>query len=173
MLGKLGRELDRLDAATTSEDAADHYANASITAWHLTDWTWSAIKQSEQLYDRVSSDLGLSRKMPDFKRWLREQGCPELRYCQIISNSLKHFAYDSKPDDPDFSDQQGPMEGLWVNELGQTGSWINEAGELGYFSVGDDSQWWITEGDRKYLVTDLLKITLKFWCDFLDRYAIQ
>jgi hypothetical protein len=173
VLAKLDRELERLDAAETLKDAADHGTNAAITAWHLVDWTWSALKSDSQLCDRIAKDLGARWNEPnEFKRWLVEHGCRELRHCQMITTSLKHSGFNSKPSDPDFTALPGPVSAEWVNDRGEIGTWINAAGDPVYWTVGNDSEWWIIEGDQNHSANLLLRKVRDFWWRFIERYAI-
>src|SRR5258708_12819513 len=139
VLAKLDRELARLDTARTLEDACDHSTNAAITAWHLVDWTWSALKKDKQLSDRIANANDLGGRwsgINEFQGWVLGHGCSELRHCQMITTSFKHSGLSSKADDPDFAAQPGPVEVQWVNASGQPFTWVNSAGEPFSWSAG-------------------------------------
>ena len=55
ILAKLERELGRLDTAKTLEKAADHASNAAVTAWHLSEWAWAALKKGGLIGKDVAS----------------------------------------------------------------------------------------------------------------------
>jgi hypothetical protein len=171
VLAKLDRELARLDTARTLEDACDHSTNAAISAWHLVEWTWSALKKDKQLSDRITNanDLGVRwREIDEFKKWLLEHGCSELRHCQMITNSFKHLDRSSKPRDPDFATQRGPLFMGQVTLVSATG----EPKPI-YVALGNYSEWYIIEDDKKYLINSLLKAVQHFWHTFLNLYAIS
>jgi hypothetical protein len=53
------------------------------------------------------------------------------------------------------------------------GTWVNSMGEPVYFSSGNDATWWVVEGDKKYLASQLFSEVARFWQSFLDRYTIR
>lgn len=93
MLDKLDRELDRIDAATTLEDAGDHCQNAILTAWHIQDWIWKQAEARPPLMDEIRnrySDQTVKATPKDhWKNYLRKN-CRELDLCRILSVRIKH-----------------------------------------------------------------------------------
>jgi hypothetical protein len=166
MLDKLQREVIRIESAQTIEDAADHCSNAAVTAWHLFEWTWALLKGER------AQEKGW-HKREDFETWLLSSGCPELQHCQILTTSFKHSSHEPKPGNPKFEAQPGPVPGQWTNIRGEIGTWVNSTGEPGYFVVGDESEWWIVEGEKKYLARHLFGKVAEFWRNFLDQHSIQ
>lgn len=167
ILAKLERELARLDTAKTLEEAADHASNAAVTAWHLSEWAWAALKKG----GLIGKDVAWKNK-GEFQKWLTTEGCTELRHCEMLANSFKHLGHDPGSGDSDFTPQAGPAIGEWINSRGEKGTWVNSTGEPVYFTSGNDSTWWVTEGDKKYLASELFVEVVEFWRGFLDRYAI-
>jgi hypothetical protein len=168
ILAKLEREVARLDTAKTLEEAADHASNAAVTAWHLSEWAWAALKKGGHIGQGVDwADKG------EFQKWLTSEGCVELQHCQALANSFKHLGHDSSASDSDFAPQAGPAIGEWINSRGEKWTWVNSMGEPVYFTIGNDSTWWVVEGDKKYPASQLFSEVARFWQSFLDRYAIR
>jgi hypothetical protein len=167
ILAKLERELARFDTAKTLEEAADHASDAAVTAWHLSEWAWAALKKSVQIGDGFAwADKG------EFQKWLTSEGCAELQHCRTLANSFKHLGHDSSASDSDLTPQPGPAIVEWTNSRGEKVNWANSMGEPIYFTSGHDLKWWVTEGDKKYLACELFVKVVEFWRGFLDRYAI-
>jgi hypothetical protein len=167
VLAKLERELTRLHSAKNLEDAADHASNAAVTAWHLSEWAWAALKKGAHIGHGV-----YWVNKGSFQEWLTTEGCTQLQHCQVLANSFKHLGHDSSASDSDFTPQPGPAIVEWINSRGEKVNWVNSMGEPVYFTSGSDSTWWITEGDKKYSANQLFGKAIGFWRDFLDQYAI-
>src|ERR1700756_5931958 len=101
----------------------------------------------------------------EFQKWLTSEGCAELQHCRTLANSFKHLGHDSSASDSDFTPQAGPAVGEWINSGGEKGTWVNSMGEPVYFTSDNDSTWWIVEGDKKYLASELFVKVVEFWRD--------
>jgi hypothetical protein len=175
ILAKLERELARLDTAKTLEEAADHATNAAITAWHLSEWAWAALRKGGV----IGKGFGWANK-GEFQNWVTTEGCTELQHCEMLANSFKHLGHDPCANDYDYdydydsdlTPQPGPAIVEWTNSRGEKVSRANLMGEPVYFTSGHGLKWWVTEGDKKYLASELFVKVVEFWRGFLDRYAI-
>lgn len=167
VLAKLDRELARLHSAKSLEDAADHASNAAVTAWHLSEWAWAALRKGGHI-----GPGSRWHSVKEFQEWLIVEGCIELGHCLLLANSFKHLGHNSSKSVADFTAQSGPAIVEWVSSRGEKNTFVNSKGEPIYFTSGSDSQWWITEGDKKYSANQLFGKAMGFWRDFLDRYAI-
>jgi hypothetical protein len=167
MLGKLEREISRLEVARTLEDAGDHGTNAAVAAWHLVDWTWSALKENRQILYRITAEAARGQ-LDDckFKQWICEDPrCPSLEICQKITNSFKH----SIDDEANSNLKQEWVEVYWTGAEGQNLTFTGARGE----ELSFVNAWLIVDGENKYPALELFKEVHKFWSEFLDRYAIQ
>lgn len=99
LLVKLHWNIQQLRTHLSHEDkAAAFYPavyaafDACITAWQLTDWVW---KFSQQDGDgRLGGSVLLTGKtLSEYQMWIRQQSS-DLRICQHIANSNKHFGVD-------------------------------------------------------------------------------
>ena len=104
VFAKLERELARLRSAKNLEEAADHASNAAVTAWHLSEWAWAALKKGNHINHGVDwANIG------SFQKWLTTEGCAQLQHCQVLANSFKHLGHDSSASDSDFTPEAGPL----------------------------------------------------------------
>jgi hypothetical protein len=167
IFAKFERELHRLDSANTLEDAADHATNAAVTAWHLSEWAWVALKKG----GLIGKGVAWTNKR-EFQNWLSTEGCNELQHCEMLANSFKHLGHDPSAGDLDLTPQLGPGIVEWTNSRGEKVNWVHSMGEPVYFTRGHDLKWWVTEGNKRYLASELFVKVVEFWRDFLDRYSI-
>lgn len=67
--------------------------DASITAWQLTDWVWKFNSSTDFL--PLSNDPRFQKAKPlkKYQAWLVEKS-PDLKICEHIANSNKHFGVD-------------------------------------------------------------------------------
>jgi hypothetical protein len=166
MLAKLGREISRLEAAKTLEDAADHGTNAAIAGWHLNDWIWFVFDRNPTLKARAGEEAKQEwAKKKDFQDWLRKQS-RQLSICKKITISLKHSAEDKA----DFSTRPEFAVVYWMNAKNEKFTWTNEGKD---FRLSNLSNWVIVEGEAQYPAIELFKAVHKFWSAFLDHYGIQ
>jgi hypothetical protein len=157
-----GREVCRLEAAKTLEDAADHGTNAAVTAWHLSDWVWNAAKQNRQVLNQIPMAAGSGQlDCKKFKEWLLENLVPALKICQIITTSSKHSA----EFEGEFYVQPQWVEISLVNEADEKLTFVNTAGESLRFV--NASRWLIVAGGKEYPALELFKEVHKFWASFL------
>src|SRR5690242_8092784 len=89
LLGKLERELVRLEYSFDRFDRADHVANFAIWAWRLTEWVHGEIAVRAPLRRRLAEACGTSIDAFDLGRFQDyvegHQGCPALACCRAIA----------------------------------------------------------------------------------------
>lgn len=93
LLGKLERELLRLEYSLDRFDRADHAANFAIWAWRLTDWVYAEILGRTALLTRLASACGLPVETLDLEAFRRHiespQACPGLASCRAIATAAQ------------------------------------------------------------------------------------
>src|SRR5262249_39872514 len=89
LLGKLERELVRLEDSFDRFDRADHVANFAIWACRLTEWVHGEIAMRAPLRRRIAEAcaraidaFGLDRYQDYVER---HQGCPALACCRVVA----------------------------------------------------------------------------------------
>ena len=88
VFAKLERELARLHSAKNLEETADHASNAAVTAWHLPEWAWAALKKGNHINHGVDwANIG------SFQKWLTTEGCTQRQHCQVLANSFKSLGH--------------------------------------------------------------------------------
>ena len=100
-LGKMGRELARLESTNVKVDIADHAMNFAWTAWHMAEWVWLTLAAHEDQAKAIKAnvdatlagDLDWRTKKPAsrFREYVIRTACPELKLCGDIANEAKHF----------------------------------------------------------------------------------
>jgi hypothetical protein len=168
MLMKLDREMARLASANGQQDVIDHGLNVAMTAWHLVDWVWTDIKRLKRLPDwlvvagGIGVPAGALNDADAFKNYALKQ-CPELRYCQIITTSAKHFRYGITRDDPEFKSAAlapGPI--TWRNKWGQPIYFVNNQGERVTF-ISEAWGLWIIEGEERRRAVEVYERANAWW----------
>src|SRR5262249_45082986 len=91
LLGKLERELTRLEYSLDRFDRADHAANFAIWAWRLADWVYGEIAVRPPLRRRFAEACGTavdSFDLDGFRRYVAgDEGCPALASCRAIATA--------------------------------------------------------------------------------------
>ncbi len=98
MVEKAWREYSRATQATTVHDYRDALINGFITAWHLIDWVWMGISQTDRHDPSLNQLFGVSGRRPikeDFISWVIRE-CPDMEICQSICNGTKHVTSDRR-----------------------------------------------------------------------------
>ena len=100
-LGKMRRELDRLERANVKVDMADHAMNFAWTAWHMAEWVWPTLvaREDEAMSVKANVDTALAgdsnweneKPASRFRQYLIRRECPDLKLCGDIANEAKHF----------------------------------------------------------------------------------
>lgn len=97
MACKLCREMERMRDAETLRDFVEHTMNFALTAYHMIDWVWEAVRRDpdgDGGFERDSwiAAIGYEPKgLADVRRWAMGQ-CPELEYCRQFANATKHLS---------------------------------------------------------------------------------
>jgi hypothetical protein len=165
VLGKLERELVRLEYSLDRFDRADHDANFAIWAWRLTDWVYADIAVRPPLRKRVAEACGTSVDALDldgFRRYVQgPQGCPGLACCHAIAAAAKHVENGDDQPPPDGTTASAVIIVLHPNAAGGPPSV-----ELTEWRT---SQWLLRAGDEAEAVPDveLFGDVLRFWTDFI------
>jgi hypothetical protein len=157
LLGKLERELVRLEYSLDRFDRADHAANFAIWAWRLTQWVYGEIAAREPLRRRIAEACGGSADAFDLDRFQRyvegRQGCPALACCRAIAMAARHDGSGDRP----ASAVVIPLRSAAGRHPGvELTQW-------------QGSQWLLRAGDGAEAVPDveLFQAVLQFWTDFI------
>lgn len=93
VIGKLRREIERIESPAEHEFSGDHVVNAFRTAWHLHAWIWDAVKEQSELKATVFKYRGIDEEGIEdehaFGAALARRFVP-LKICRIIATSPKH-----------------------------------------------------------------------------------
>jgi hypothetical protein len=157
LLGKLERELVRLEYSLDRFDRADHAANFAIWAWRLTAWVYAEIAARAPLRRRFAESCGTSVESFDLDRFQAyvegRQGCPALACCRAIAMAAR----DAESGDPPASAVVVPLRpaGGGRRDVKLT-EWRAP-------------QWLLSAGDGAEAVPDieLCQTVLQFWTDFI------
>ena len=100
-LGKMGRELARLESTNVKVDIADHAMNFAWTAWHMAEWVWLTLEAHEEkaqalkanVDTTLAGDSNWRDKKPAsrFREYVIRTECAGLELCGDIANEAKHF----------------------------------------------------------------------------------
>jgi hypothetical protein len=165
LLGKLERELVRLEYSLDRCDRADHAANFAIWAWRLTDWVYAQIAARAPLRKRFAEACDTSVDALDlrgFRRYLQgPQGCPGLACCRAIATAAK----DAESGDDQPPPDETPASAVII-VLHPAASGGRPTVELAEWQA---SQWLLWAGDDGEAVPDveLFQDVLQFWTDFI------
>jgi len=157
LLGKLERELVRLEYSLDRFDRADHVANFAIWAWRMTEWVHGEIAARAPLRRRFAEACGASADAFDlncFQTYVEgRQGCPALACCRAIAMAAR----DAESGDP-------PAPAVVVQLRPATGG--SSGAELTQWKA---SQWLLRAGAGAEAVPDveLCQAVLQFWTDFI------
>lgn len=95
MLAKLEWEIRQATIRSVDQKAVGHHAvNATLFAWHLTDWAWSAVDRHPRIRLLIGRELAISPAEVNFDRfrlWVKQRQ-PRLDVCEAITNGVKHAA---------------------------------------------------------------------------------
>ena len=157
LLGKLERELVRLEYSLDRFDRADHAANFAIWAWRLTEWVHGEIAARAPLRRRMAEACGTSADAFDLDRFQDyiegQQGCPALACCRAIAMASR----DGENGEPPASAVVVPLRPA---NGGRPGVRLTE---------WRAPQWHLSAGDGAEAVPDLelCQTVLQFWTDFI------
>jgi hypothetical protein len=157
LLGKLERELVRLEYSLDRFDRADHVANFAIWAWRMTEWVYTEIAAREPLRRRFAESCGTSVESFDLGRFRAyvegRQRCPALACCRAIAMATRH----GESGDPPASAVVVPLRPASV---GRPRVRLTE---------WRATQWHLSAGDGAEAVPDieLCQAVLQFWTDFI------
>jgi hypothetical protein len=157
LLGKLERELVRLEYSLDRFDRADHVANFAIWAWRLTEWVHAEIAAREPLRRRLAAACGASVDAFDLDRFQAyvagRQGSPALACCRAIAMAAR----DGESGDPPASAVVVPL---------RAASGARPGANLTEWRA---PQWLLSAGDGTEPVPDLelCQVVLQFWTDFI------
>ena len=156
LVGKLERELVRLEYSLDRFDRADHVANFAIWAWRLTAWVYDEIAAREPLRRRLAEACGAPVDAFDLDRFQAyvegRQGCPALACCRAIAMAAR----DAEGDAP----ASAVVIPLRPANGGRPGVNLTE---------WRAPQWLLRAGDGAEAVPDieLCQAVLQFWTDFI------
>ena len=156
LLGKLERELVRLEYSLDRFDRADHVANFAIWAWRLTDWVHGEIAGRAPLRRRLAMACGAPVDAFDLERFqayvVGEQGCPALACCRAIAMAARDA-------------EAGEPASAVVVPLRPASGRRPEA----KLTEWRAPQWLLSTGDGAEAVPDieLCQTVLQFWTDFI------
>jgi uncharacterized protein (DUF2164 family) len=170
MVEKLSRELDRIfEYADDEKEIADHGINFCMTAWHLREWVWAAIKANHQLRAALAKELGIRPQAfnsDQFVEYLLMR-TPELEYCQGIATSAKHIGAEVREFETDTS--AAPTLTGDGSEMDRDGSEMDrDRSEMDLFK-------WklklIEPDGRRIDAGPVFKCILTFWAQFVDEHC--
>jgi hypothetical protein len=173
MLEKLKREIERLAGSIIRQEIVDHGLNATMTAWHLTEWTWREIQGSIPRFRSFTEKAGTSiRELKQFQEFVKRD-CAELAYCEGVSISTKHFTFSKLPVfstkvterfriNPDPIGKDGAATRHQFSPTGETVSYTAQACEL-----------WITDGRSLTSAAEVLEDAFQWWRKFIDEMSIS
>jgi hypothetical protein len=173
LLEKLKREIERLAGSITRQEIVDRGLNAAMTAWHLTDWTWSEIQDSSLRLRSLTAKAGTPiRELKQFEEFVK-RNCTEIAYCEGIAVSTKHFAFSKLPV---FSTKVTERFKINPNPNGKDGS-----GTLHQFSptgesityTAQASELWITDGRSLTLAAETLENAFRWWRQFINEMSMS
>jgi hypothetical protein len=173
LLEKLKREIERLAGSIIRQEIVDHGLNAAMTAWHLTDWTWSEIQDSSLRLRSLTAKAGTPiRELKQFEEFVK-RNCTEIAYCEGIAVSTKHFAFSKLPV---FSTKVTERFKISPNPIGKDGG-----GTLHQFSSTGESisytpqasELWITDGRSLTLAAETLENAFRWWRQFINEMSMS
>jgi hypothetical protein len=157
LLGKLERELVRLEYSLDRFDRADHVANFAIWAWRLTEWVHGEIAARAPLRRRMAEACGTSLDAFDldcFQAYVAgRQGCPALACCRAIAEAARGGESGDRP-------ASAVVVALRPATSGRPEARLTE---------WRAPQWLLSTGDGAQAVPDieLCQTVLQFWTDFI------
>ena len=160
VLGKLERELVRLEYSLDRFDRADHAANFAIWAWRLTDWVYREIAVRPPLRRRFAEACVspvASFDLDGFQRYVvGGRGCPALASCRAIATAYG----------PDESGDRRPPGGTRSAVVLQLHP---EAGDRrpDQLTRWQGAQWLVSDGTGPVPDVELFNAVLQFWTDFI------
>lgn len=162
LLGKLERELVRLEYSRDRSDRADHGANFAIWAWQLTHWVYAEIEARPPLRKRLAHACGAAEDALDLARFQRyvqsSQSCSGLACCRAIATAIK------------------PVESASFRRPAdnETGAVVLDLATYGRGSGADLAEWrapqWIFKsvgGGDPVPDIELFGDVLRFWTNFI------
>jgi hypothetical protein len=157
LLGKLERELVRLEYSLDRFDRADHAANFAIWAWRLTEWVHGEIAARPPLRRRLAEACGAPADAFDLDRFRAfvegPRGCPALACCRAIAMA----AHDGENGASPTSAVVVPLRPA------------NRRRPAVKLTEWRAPQWLLCAGDGTEAVPDieLCQAVLQFWTDFI------
>ena len=165
LLGKLERELLRLEYSRDRADRADHAANFAVWAWQLSNWVYAEIATRTPLRMRLADACGTSVEALDlvaFQRYVQgPRGCAGLACCRAIATAILHVASDEDRPATESERAASTVIALRPADLAR-----EPDAEL---TAWQASQWLLNMGDGGEAVPDieLFQDVLQFWTDFI------
>jgi hypothetical protein len=165
LLGKLERELLRMEYSLDRFDRADHAANFAIWAWRLTDWVYAEMIGRAPLRKRLAEACDTTVDAVDLHRFQHflqgPRGCPGLACCRAIALAAENVGSDN--------DQSAPDEvvaSAVIITLHSAATGRRPSVELTRWQA---SQWLLRAGGSHEAVPDveLFQDVLQFWTDFI------
>ena len=158
LLGKLERELVRLEYSHDRFDRGDHAANFAIWAWRLSDWVYAEVAARPPLRRRIAED---ALSLEDFQRYLLgPEGCRGLVCCRAIALAAKPVEGDERP-------LQAAAKVVMLRPAAGGGRSVE-------LTEWRDSRWLVMSGETGQAVpeVELFQDVLHFWGEFIHAHHI-
>jgi hypothetical protein len=159
LLGKLAWEIEALDKAWQESAIVQsyHVFNCAVTAWHLCDWTWSAMDAIQQAAIKSAMPAGTKYPLEKFVQLERD----ELRICRQIAIGMKHVEVQSYPDAKVTAIAEKSIEIL------QSTTDPNE------LKLQHGHGVFVWDSGKPWIASNVFRGAYDYWLAFLDRRAID
>jgi len=160
LLEKLTWEYQELTRTPPHDVTALIYRafNGFVTAFHIADWVWEAMTETQRDRLRAEWDVPLLNKSDFVGELRRRERCFAL--CREIATASKHFVVNQTPDDT-----VDAVTSLTVSLVTAGGEPVttNEGEPVGVFKAILK----VIDGEQERFAVDVLEILLYFWSEFI------
>lgn len=167
LIEKLHREIERLRAAPSRQEAADFGFNCAVTAYHICDWAWRDALECPRAEDRLRREAGLAdgQKLRRCHVWdaalaaCNDDQRHALIASRYICNTSKHGQDDSRTTIEVYASAARPasVEASIFTIRDEPGDWV----------------WKLIEGEDRLYAADVFETARDFWQIFVHEYGID